>query len=597
VVNRSYVKIFATRIMQSDMLQNLFWLPTSVRKKLVTNLLLVMLTALTVFLESTECGIVGHRVAAVFSQTNIDVKDLSKIPQGTSMISRECVDRFVEAFLAEEKKKEHFSWMPAHMERSIAATVVVIVLSVLEEVFIDFRVNLIGSVVKFHLAPLPLEAVRGTLAPSYYPTRNTLEASGSGSGLCGQISFRSSNGIRRPENCPSTPYLVKDPSHLGNSGDGSWFSRRLYRLHEQHAAVPAVAKPSMLSSTLSLLSGRRFLCPPVPKDSTNVKVKVRDKSVPVVAPCRELSRDEYIATLVQRRDRLRQRVLQIEQQIAVATGHSSSSSSFAPTSAPGSSTAASATVYHKIPARPRRNSRCVAPPRSRANSTDVLSNSPQKPSAAAATKSTWTWSKPTLSKSKSADDADSSPAMRFAGDTCGNIIPRPAITTASITAAAMPATKPDNKTATEGETFDPETDASRRAEEAPRMASEQSSRSIISRKFRVLKFKQLNISRRGSGETTAGTAGGIHRADSKGDENAPAAAHQTGPASPEKGTSMMSKLVGRIGKTRMTNSTASASASSAEKTALESPPSASVLEHEKEKEKREVGGHEERKMV
>ena len=139
--------------------------PNALKKKLFYNMLLVMMTTLTVFLGASECDILGHKIAVTFANQQESSKLLAlKVQPGQSKIDSQNVIDFVERLLRSDK-----TWLPLSIERAIATSVAVIILTIFEEVFVDFRVNLIGAIVRFNLAPgpkylriLPIEEYRSS---------------------------------------------------------------------------------------------------------------------------------------------------------------------------------------------------------------------------------------------------------------------------------------------------------------------------------------------------------------------------------------------------------------------------------------------------
>jgi hypothetical protein len=61
-----------------------------------------------------------------------------------SNISSQCIDEFVEGILKRQK-----SFIPAVLGKPILNAVTVVMLIIVEEVFVDFRVNLIGARVRY----------------------------------------------------------------------------------------------------------------------------------------------------------------------------------------------------------------------------------------------------------------------------------------------------------------------------------------------------------------------------------------------------------------------------------------------------------------
>ena len=137
--------------MLCEMIKFPSFFPNALKKKLFFNMLLVMMTTLTVFLGASECDILGHKIAVTFTYLQEASKLLAlKVQPGQSQIDPQSVTDFVESLLTRDK-----TWLPLSIERAIVTSVAIIILTIFEEVFVDFHVNLIGAVVQFHLAPGP----------------------------------------------------------------------------------------------------------------------------------------------------------------------------------------------------------------------------------------------------------------------------------------------------------------------------------------------------------------------------------------------------------------------------------------------------------
>ena len=166
IVSRANLKFIVSKLMGCEMIKFPSIFPNALKKKLLFNMLLVMMTTLTVFLGASECDILGHRIAAAFTHLQgTSMTSVLKVPPGTSRINAQNVNDFVEGLLRGDK-----TWLPQSIERAVITSVSVIVLTIFEEVFVDFRVNLIGATVRFHLVPgakhlrmLPIEAYKSNI--------------------------------------------------------------------------------------------------------------------------------------------------------------------------------------------------------------------------------------------------------------------------------------------------------------------------------------------------------------------------------------------------------------------------------------------------
>ena len=118
------------------------WLLAPLKRDLFFHILYIFLSILQVFVGSTQCDIIGHTLVASIQRQSLGKKQLSS----PSQIN--CHD--LEAFLEANHLEPHGA---IDLEKSLFKIVYVMVLVIIEEVFVDFRLNLIGDAVKFSLEP------------------------------------------------------------------------------------------------------------------------------------------------------------------------------------------------------------------------------------------------------------------------------------------------------------------------------------------------------------------------------------------------------------------------------------------------------------
>jgi hypothetical protein len=148
-INKANLNIIVDKLMASPLI-DLSWLPGSVKRQLFFNILLLMLTVMHIACTSSECDILGHRIAATFAAKTAENQ---KARNYISAIDPKSLHVFIDAHLADPEK--NVAWLPDYIERSLMTTISVLALTLIEEVFYDFRVNLMSDKVRFHLVPGP----------------------------------------------------------------------------------------------------------------------------------------------------------------------------------------------------------------------------------------------------------------------------------------------------------------------------------------------------------------------------------------------------------------------------------------------------------
>lgn len=143
-ISAKNLNIIVERLMKNKSVE-ISWLPFHLQRDLFFHVVYLMLSILSLFVGTSECDIIGHRIGVTIDQvhTYLQKDNLEK-----SKIDNDCLNRHIESVLAASKKK---SYLPAHIEKSMHITVDVIVLNIMEDMFLDFRLNLIGDRVCFHL--------------------------------------------------------------------------------------------------------------------------------------------------------------------------------------------------------------------------------------------------------------------------------------------------------------------------------------------------------------------------------------------------------------------------------------------------------------
>lgn len=138
------------------------WMPRFLKKKMFFNVLQLMLIVMHIVLRATELDILGHKVAVAFSPAPPITID--QVPN--SSVDPKCVMAYVEECLANEDSNIWF--IPDFIEKPLLFAIYFMVTSVIEEVFVDLRVNVLGDQIKFNL-------VKGEMPAAEKMTNDDLE--------------------------------------------------------------------------------------------------------------------------------------------------------------------------------------------------------------------------------------------------------------------------------------------------------------------------------------------------------------------------------------------------------------------------------------
>jgi hypothetical protein len=133
--------------------KNLWFIPYRMKEELFFNTLLLILIVTQIVLGATKCDVLGHTVAAAFSQSPAS----PNLGQVMSNIDSESVLEYVDEILASDR---NIWWLPDVFERVLLFSIHMVVLTLVEEVFADFRVAVVGDSVRFRLKPGTMPNVR-----------------------------------------------------------------------------------------------------------------------------------------------------------------------------------------------------------------------------------------------------------------------------------------------------------------------------------------------------------------------------------------------------------------------------------------------------
>ena len=142
-VNTDNLEIFVDKLVRNKLM--LPWIPQFLKRKVFFNMLQLLLTIMHVVLRASQLDILGHRISIAFSQAPAIPRDQSR----ECSVDPACVQSYVDASLSDQSTN---IWLlPDYIERPILYAVHFMILSLLEEIFVDFRVHVLGDEVKFNL--------------------------------------------------------------------------------------------------------------------------------------------------------------------------------------------------------------------------------------------------------------------------------------------------------------------------------------------------------------------------------------------------------------------------------------------------------------
>jgi hypothetical protein len=120
------------------------WMPAAMKRDLFFHILYIFLTVMQIFVGSYRCDVLGHVLAASISKRDIEP---ARRVRRSSQVNNADLNRYLEA----GSKGPRPVSIQGDVLASIMKIVYVMVLVIIDEVFADFRLNLIGESVKFTL--------------------------------------------------------------------------------------------------------------------------------------------------------------------------------------------------------------------------------------------------------------------------------------------------------------------------------------------------------------------------------------------------------------------------------------------------------------
>jgi hypothetical protein len=121
------------------------WMPRFLKKKMFFNIMQLTLIIMHIVLKATELDILGHKIAIAFSPAPPISAD--QLPQ--SSVDPQCIQAYVDECI--ENADTNIWFIPDFIERPMLFAIYFMATSVIEEIFVDLRVNVLGDQIKFNL--------------------------------------------------------------------------------------------------------------------------------------------------------------------------------------------------------------------------------------------------------------------------------------------------------------------------------------------------------------------------------------------------------------------------------------------------------------
>jgi hypothetical protein len=150
-INLGNLQIFVDKLVKNQIL--LPWMPRALKREMFFNMLQLLLSVLHVVLSATELDILGHKVSISFSTA-------PAIHQQAAEFAADpvCVMAYVDKCLSSETT--NLWYIPDFIERPLLFTIQYMAVTILLEVFVDFRLNVLGDQVKFNMVRGAMPSVR-----------------------------------------------------------------------------------------------------------------------------------------------------------------------------------------------------------------------------------------------------------------------------------------------------------------------------------------------------------------------------------------------------------------------------------------------------
>jgi hypothetical protein len=142
VINTENLHVIVDKLVANKNV-NEVWLPEALKRDLLFHILYLILSVMQVFVGHTECDVVGHTIAASIKKGTVT----PRLHREPSCINHDDLVKYM------KKTAGAAAAAADSTEQSLYKIVFLIVLAVIEEVFVDFRMNLIGDSLQFHLVP------------------------------------------------------------------------------------------------------------------------------------------------------------------------------------------------------------------------------------------------------------------------------------------------------------------------------------------------------------------------------------------------------------------------------------------------------------
>lgn len=138
------------------------YMPRFLKKKMFFNIMQLTLIIMHIVLKATELDVLGHKIAVAFSPA--PAVSVDQMPN--SSVDPQCITAYVDECIANADTNIWF--IPDFIEKPMLFAIYFMATSVIEEVFVDLRINVLGDQIKFNL-------VRGEMPKAVDMTDEDLE--------------------------------------------------------------------------------------------------------------------------------------------------------------------------------------------------------------------------------------------------------------------------------------------------------------------------------------------------------------------------------------------------------------------------------------
>ena len=158
-------------------LLNLSWLPDTIESNLYFSIILIVFTLIQMSASSTVINLVGHSLHFKFGPNGNGYKNIENKMRSIleSEESQRNIDSLVNTMLSNPEL--NYSFIPDMLEKQIYKSIYNLILCLMDEVFDDLKIDMLGSIVHISLVPNPWRDVVEQPSPTSTSTSTTITSS------------------------------------------------------------------------------------------------------------------------------------------------------------------------------------------------------------------------------------------------------------------------------------------------------------------------------------------------------------------------------------------------------------------------------------